>query len=139
MTQTVTVHLPEDVYEQFRRAAIKLRRSVDDLLVEAITVAAPSQFVPVQHLRSDLAQMALLNDAALFQAARATMTPEQRKKLEALHHKQQQQTLTKEEQQEIAALEQLYRDTLLVRAHAAVLLKQRQYDVSDPAQFNSLD
>jgi len=139
MTQSITVHLPEDVYEQFHRAAVRLRRSVDDLLVEAISAAAPSQFVPVQQLRSDLAQMALMNDAALFQAARATLSQAQKERMEALHHKQQQQTLSTEEQQEISALEQLYHDTILVRAQAVILLKQRQYDVSNPAQFISLD
>jgi hypothetical protein len=33
----------------------------------------------------------------------------------------------------------LYRETLLVRLQAAVLLKQRGYDVSDPQQFAPLE
>ena len=82
--------------------------------------------------------MAYLNDAALWQAARATMSAEQRDRLEALHHQQQRQGLTAEEQAEEQALLALYRETLLVRAQAAVLLKQRGYDVSDTRQFTPL-
>ena len=78
--------------------------------------------------------MAYLNDAALWQAGRATMTAEQRERLEALHDKQQREGLTAEEQ----ALLSLYRETLLVRAQAAVPLKQRGYDVSEPLQFAPL-
>ena len=82
--------------------------------------------------------MTYLNDAALWQAARSTMRPEQRGRLEELHDKQQRSGLTGEEQEEEQALLSLYRDTLLVRAQATVLLKQRGYDVSDTSQFAPL-
>ena len=67
------------------------------------------------------------------------MAAEQRERLELLHHKQQSQSLTDDERAEVEALETLYRDTLLVRAQAAVLLKQRRYDISDPTQFAPLE
>jgi uncharacterized protein YnzC (UPF0291/DUF896 family) len=60
------------------------------------------------------------------------MTAEQRERLETLHDKQQREGLTPDEQAEEQALLSLYRETLLVRAQAAVLLKQRGYDVSEP-------
>lgn len=90
-------------------------------------------------MRSALAQMAYLNDAALWQAARSTLPPELRQRLEALHIRQQHVGLSPDEQTEAERLEQLYRDTLLVRAQAAVLLKQRGYDVSDLSQFGLLE
>ena len=62
-----------------------------------------------------------------------------RERLEQLHRQQQRVELTAEEQHEAARLEQLYRDTLLVRAQAAALLKQRGYDVSDHSQFAPLE
>jgi len=46
--------------------------------------------------------------------------------------------LTEEEKGEERELASLYRDTILVRAQAAVLLKQRGYDVSDLSQFEPL-
>lgn len=76
-----------------------------------------------------------LDDAALWQAARATMAPDQRERLAALHDKQQRSGLDADEKAEEAALLALYDETLLVRAQAAVLLKQRGYDVTNPEQF----
>jgi len=136
--QAVTLNLPKTVYEQIRRAAEKAQRPIQDVLIEAVAAVAPVAETAPAALRSALAQMAYLNDAALWQAARTTMTTEQRERLEALHDEQQRRTLTAEEQTEEQALLALYRETLLVRAQAAVLLKQRGYDVSDLKQFEPL-
>jgi uncharacterized protein YnzC (UPF0291/DUF896 family) len=137
--QAITLNLPETVYEQIRQAAEKAQRPVNEVLVEAVTAVAPVIGTVSGEMHTALAQMAYLNDAALWQAARATMATEQRERLEALHDKQQREGLTAEEQAEEQALLALYRETLLVRAQAAVLLKQRGYDVSDPQQFAPLE
>ena len=136
--QAITLNLPETIYEQIRRAAEKARRPVDEVLVEAVTAVAPVMHTASGELRTALAQMAYLNDAALWQVARATMLTEQQERLEALHHKQQSQGLTTEEKAEEQALLALYRETVLVKAQAVLLLKQRGYDVSDPQQFTPL-
>jgi hypothetical protein len=135
---TVTLNLPETIYEQIRQAAEKAQRPIDDVLVEAVAAVAPCMDTGPEDLRSALAHMAYLNDAALWQAARATVAADQRERLAALHDKQQCDTLTAEEQAEERALLALYRETLLVRAQAAILLKQRGYDVSNPEQFAPL-
>ncbi|MCC6551866.1 MAG: hypothetical protein IT372_02440, partial [Polyangiaceae bacterium] len=61
-----------------------------------------------------------------------------RARLEELHDKQQRSGLDAAERAEEQALLDLYHETLLVRAQAAVLLKQRGYDVADPDQFAPL-
>jgi hypothetical protein len=137
--QTITLDVPEPVYQQIRRAAERIRRPINDVLVEAVTAAAPAMTANGRKLRSALAQMAYLNDAALWQAARSTMPIEQRERLAALHETQQQQPLTAKEHGEERALLELYRETLLVRSQAALLLKQRGYDVDDPHQFAPLE
>jgi len=139
MHQFVSVNLPRHLYERIRRAAERRQRPVDEVLIEAISAAAPTLETPQSDMRSALAQMAYLNDAALWQAARSTLPPALRQRLEALHTRQQRAGLSADEQTEAERLEQLYRDTLLVRAQAAVLLKQRGYDVSDPSQFGPLE
>lgn len=133
----VTVHLPENIYKRIRRAAEITRRSLDEVMVEAVSAVALDLETPPA-IRSNLAQMAYLNDAALWQAARATMPADQRARMENLHIKQKKRKLTKAEQAEEQALLKLYRETVLVRAQAAVLLKQRGYDVSDLTQFQPL-
>jgi uncharacterized protein YnzC (UPF0291/DUF896 family) len=134
---SVTLDLPEQVYLQIQKAAEKSDRAVNALLVEAVAAVAPVMDVASDDLRAALAQMAYWNDAALWRAARTTMTTNQRVRLEELHTKQQAEGLTEEEEEE--ALLKLYRETLLVRAQAAVLLKLRNYDVADPTQFSPLN
>ena len=134
----VTLNVPEAAYEKIQRAAEKVQRPVDELLVEAIVAVAPTIESASADLNAALAQMAYLNDAALWQAARSTMAPEQRERLATLHDIQQRRPLSTAEQAENQALLRLYREVLLVRAQAAVLLKQRGYDVIDLTQFEPL-
>jgi len=135
----ITLNVPRAAYEKIQRAAEKVQRSVDELLVEAIVAAAPAIGSPSEELSTALAQMAYLNDAALWQAARSTLAPEQRERLATLHEAQQRCPLSAEEQAEEQKLLKLYREVLLVRAQAAVLLKERGYDVSDLRQFEPLE
>lgn len=137
--QTITLNLPETVYQQIQRAAGKANRPIKEVLVEAVSAVAPVMEMPPSRLRSALAQMAYLNDAALWQAARATLPAQQRERLEALHDEQQREGLTADQRSEERSLVALYRETILVRAQAAVLLKQRGYDVGDLKQFEPLE
>ena len=135
----VTINLSEHVYRQFKRAADSARRPVDEVVAEAVAAAAPVMDTAPGTLRVELAQMAYLNDAALWKAARTTLSREQRERLQSLHDKQQSTGLTPGELTEEQALVKLYRETMLVRAQAVALLQHRGYDVSDPIQFHPLD
>jgi protein-disulfide isomerase-like protein with CxxC motif len=137
-SQSVTVELPEAVYDQFKRAAERTGRPFDQVLAEALAAVAPVLDSAAPGLKSALAHLAYLNDAALWQASRATLAPEQRERLQELHDLQQRGPLGDAERAEEEALRKLYRETLLVRAQAAVLLQQRGYDVTDPDQFAPL-
>jgi hypothetical protein len=66
------------------------------------------------------------------------MLADQRARLEDLHDQKRETGLGAGEDAEEQALLALYRETLLVRAQAAVLLQQRGYDVADPEQFEPL-
>jgi hypothetical protein len=136
--QQITPSLPDGLYEQLQTAAERSHRSLDELLVEVVAAIAPALGTASSGVRSSLAQVAYLNDAALWQAARSTMAPEQRARLSALHDKQQRSGLDPKEKADEQALLSLYDETLLVRAQAAVLLKQRGYDVANPEQFQPL-
>jgi len=135
----ITLNVPRAAYEQIQRAAQKVKRPIDELFVEAIVAAVPTLTSTSTNLKASLAQMSYLNDAALWQASRSTLATEQRERLAALHEAQQRRPLSTEEQIEEQALLKLYREVVLVRAQAAVLLKQRGYDVSDLTQFEPLE
>lgn len=74
-----------------------------------------------------------LDDESLWQVARSRLPDDVSARLEALHLKRQAEALSETERQEISRLLRQYDRTMLLRARAAVLLKQRGYDVSDPA------
>ncbi len=137
--ETVTFDIPRRTYERIKRAAEKKHRAVNDVLAEAVTAVAPVIDTDAIDLQTALAQLTYLNDAALWQAARTAMNVEQRDRLAWLQDKRQRDGLTQEEQSEENTLLKLYRETMLIRAQAAVLLKERNYDVSDPSQFHPLD
>lgn len=137
--QSIAVNIPSTLYNQVQRIAQKLHRSVDDLLTEAATAIVPIIDSNDLELKRTLAQLAYLNDTALWQAARRTMSKEQRERTEMLNWQQQRSGLNVEEKAEQEALLKLYRETLLVRAQALALLKQRNYDVSDPTLLHSID
>ena len=134
----VTVTLPEPVYRRIERAAQQSQRSVAQVLGDAAAALTPEADHLLGDLQTALAQMAFLNDAALWRAARTTFQQEQQQRLEALHDKQQREALSPTEQAEEQALVKLYRETQLVRAHAVMLLRQRGYDVSDPQFFSPI-
>jgi hypothetical protein len=132
--QEVTLHVPERVYDQIRRAAERTHRTIDDILLEALIAAAPTM-LESPAVRSSFAQLTFLNDAALWQAARATMQSDQRERLADLHDKQQREGLSTAERDEEQSLLGLYREMILLRGQAAVLLKRRGYEVHDTQQF----
>ena len=134
----ITLNLPETIYKQVQLVAKNAHRPVNDILLEAVAAIAPVLDSSDNRFKSALAQLSLLNDAALWQAARSMMPVEQRERLESLHDKQQQDGLTEDEKLEEEALLKMYRETILVRAQAAVLLKQRKYNVVDSSQFQSV-
>ena len=135
MNQSVTLTIPSGTYEQFRQAAEKTKRPITSLLTESIVAVAPILNTDSQNLRSSLAHMTYMNDAALWQAVRTSMSSHHKEQLKKLHIKAQRDGLTDEEQKDEKRLLNLYHETQLVRAQAVVLLKQRNYDVSDPSQF----
>jgi hypothetical protein len=131
----VTVNLSELSYRRVQRAAERTQRTVEQLLGDAVAALIPEINDAPTNLKTALAQMASLNDAALWQMARTTLSAEQQRRLEALHDKQQRTHLSPVEREEEQTLVRLYRETQFVRAQAIVLLQQRGYDVSDPEQF----
>jgi plasmid stability protein len=131
-SQAVTVNLPSSLYERLARRASRARRSVEAELVEAVMTSLPEE---PDELPVDLAEaidaLHLLDDEALWRAARTALAPERAARLEELHIKRQGEGLSASEAETTSALMKEYSRTLLVRARAAELLKQRGHDVSE--------
>ena len=134
--QTVTIHLPEAFYERVQRAAQMQQRSLEDFLLDAVITGTPLLDDLPPELAGEMAALVLLNDAGLWLVARRTLSPEKQEQLDTLLHKRGRGELRSEEQPVLDELLSEYERVILARSHAAVLLKQRGYDVSDPSVVN---
>jgi plasmid stability protein len=126
---TLTISLPEPLYERLRDRAQRSGRSIEaeatDVLAATVADAEPL----TTELEEELASLALLDDESLWRAARNRLAAETVERLESLHFKAQDEGLTDTEAQEAATLTRRYERGVLVRAEAAYLLKQRGHDV----------
>ena len=127
MTQTVTLEVPNGLYVHIKKRAEHANRSVED---EVLDVLAATVSTPETDHRETIAALELLDTPALERAARSHLLAEFAAELESLHLKQQREPLTAAESKRAAELIHAYEQAMLIRAHAAVLLKERGMDVS---------
>jgi len=82
-------------------------------------------------LEEAISHLQFLDDEKLWRAARNRLSIEVSTRLEQLHLKQQRDGLTKNEEKTLSKLIFEYERTMLVRAEAARLLKQRGFVISE--------
>lgn len=125
------MNLPGPLYERLARRATSTRRTVEAEVVEAVTLSLPDEPGELSaEMAEAIAALHLLDDEALWWAARTSFAPEKAADLEELHIKRQGSGLSAPESESLAALMKEYTRIMLVRARAAALLKQRGHDVS---------
>ena len=129
-TQTITLQLPELLYRRLKARANQAHRTVEDELLDVLAMAVPVADDLPADLAEAISPLTLLDDEALWRAARSQLSPATAQQLEELHLKHQREGLTEAESQTLAALVRQYERAMLVRAQAAALLKQRGHDVS---------
>lgn len=133
-----TVQLPENLYRRLQEQATIEKRPVDELIQKALARQLPPA-VPVEDdlpplLRDELLAMEQLSDGALWQLAHSTLSPTQLAELDHLNALSP-ESLTAQEQTQQETLLREYDETILRRAHAAMLLHGRGFDVSNPSVF----
>jgi len=125
----VTLELPETLYRTARRVADLTGQTVEAVLQASIAHALPPLDDVPPDEAAELAALALLDDAALWQVARATMSAEEQAELHELLDRQGAGELTAEEQRRLQALLDAYGRLTLRKAHAYLLLARRGYRV----------
>ncbi len=128
MSHSITLNLPEPVYQHVARRARQMQRTIEDELLAAAAGTIPELSADLEH---DLAQLAYLTDDELWQAARTMLPNADNQRAQQLVSKQQSAGLSKSEQCAMNTLLQHFDRTMLVRAQAALLLKQRGFDISE--------
>ncbi len=128
--QTVTLELPEPLYERLRDRAALSQRSVEVEARETLASALQEDDSLPADLEAAIAPLALLSDAELWQAGRTRLSQKTVEQLAELNLKRQREGLTEAEAATAATLIHQYERVMLIRAEAAALLKQRGHDVS---------
>ncbi|NKQ36890.1 MAG: hypothetical protein HF973_14925 [Chloroflexi bacterium] len=131
-----TVNVPENLYRRLQQQASIERRSVDDLVQQTLSRQLPPAVLVEDDLppslRAEMLAMEHLSDAALWSLARSALSPEQLAEMERLRQLAEKRSLTPDERIRQQDLLREYDETILRRAHAAMLLMSRGYDLSDP-------
>jgi plasmid stability protein len=129
--QNVTIRLSDSLYHQFKQRARRTHRSVEDELAAAVEVALPAldELAPTDV--DEMEQMAFLTDQELWQAARSRLTSADSQRMQSLLFQQKRIGLSSDEAAEAEQLVQQQERVMLVRAKATVLLRQRNWDVSE--------
>lgn len=124
--QSITVQLPDNLYQRMRRRARERNRSIEDEVIEvveqAVTTVAPST-------AELLEQLPHLADDDLWRAARLHVASDRAKRMQRLVWKQQGEGLTAAQEDEAQQLQQHAQQVMLIRAEAAALLVERGFNV----------
>lgn len=126
----ITLHLPETLYERFRRRAEWTHRSLETELLDAVASAASGEGEISPELMKAIDALNGLADEELWHLAKAVMSSEASQELEALHSKQRNEGLSPAEEATRVRLIHDYERIMLMRAQAAMLLKSRGHDIS---------
>jgi len=129
--QAVTLQLPSSLFERFKRRADEARRTVEAEILDAVAQAAPETEELPPDLAEFLVRLDAFEDEALWQLARTShLSRDESAELEDLHLKWQSEGLTPAENARTAFLVGQYERAMVLRAHAARVLKERGHDIS---------
>jgi len=126
--QTITLTLPDDLYQRFQQHAALKQRGVAQDLLSLATNALVQDDLPVES-QQEVTALGQLDTPALWQMARRQLTSDKAATLETLLFKQQRTGLTKSEKTRLEQLRHEHDAILLVRASAIGLLHDRGEDV----------
>jgi hypothetical protein len=129
--RTVTLELPEYIYERLEMQAQATTRSVDQVVVQTLARSLPP---PVEkdlspELRAELGAMEDLSDEALWQITQGTMNRDKVALYDVLLERRQAGTLTPEGQEWLTRLREESEVLMLRKAHAYALLQSRGHEL----------
>jgi hypothetical protein len=125
--QTVTLQLPESIYQSARRTSKAVKRPIGEVLVTALKSTLPPLEGLAPEIIEELTALEFLPDEQLWTIARSRLPQPQRRKLSYLLRKNQAGILTEQEEQSLNELIAESERLMLRKARAYVLLKWRGY------------
>jgi hypothetical protein len=126
--RTITVTLPEGLYERVQTTALASARSVEEVCAQSIALSLPEleEELPAP-LRAEVARLALLSDRELAAVAHERMADDRQEQLETLATLHKQQGLTASEEALLPLLLEEAQRLMVRKAEAYRLLARRGY------------
>jgi hypothetical protein len=130
MAATVTLQLPDPIYQRLVNTAIATGRSLEEVMLYALKVGSPPDWENApDEFKADLAALDRLEDEALWKVATGHKTEEEMARHFELLERNKEHTLTPAEQVELVELQSQADLFMLRKAHAAALLHWRGHRV----------
>ncbi len=130
-TQSLTLRIPEPLYQHIKHRAEQAHRSVEEETLELLATAVPSSGNLSVELLQELESLQSLDDSRLWQIARSRFPTAAAGRLQALHEQCRRGRLNLAESEERLGLIDQYERHMVCRAQAAALLQQRGHDVHE--------
>jgi hypothetical protein len=136
MAQSVTLQLPEAVYERVRQTAEVIKLPVEEVLIRTIEAGLPPSVNDLpDSYREEFLSMERLNDDELLKVAESVMSAAQQRRYSLLLRKNRSGTLTENEQKQLITLGAEARKLTLRKSHAYAILKWRGYRIPTLAEL----
>ena len=136
MPESVTVRLPGEALQRFRRGAGAAGKPLEEFLADRLLDAVPSlpeDLAPA--LRAELDALEQLDETALRKVAESRLSPGRQRLYSRLLAKNAAGTATGAERQQMEMLGDEARQLTLKKAHAYLLLKWRGCAIPSISQF----
>lgn len=135
MVATVTLQIPDLIYQRLVSTANATGRSLEEILLHALKVGSPPDWESVpDEFKADLAALDRHEDEALWKIATAKKAPEELTRSDELLELNQNGRLSEAERLELMELRSRSDRFMLRKAQAAALLHWRGYRVPKRGQ-----
>ena len=136
MSETVSLQLPDETLQRYRRGARAARKLLEEFLVERLSEAVPplAEDLP-SPLQEELKRLEELDDTALWKVIRSQLPIARQRQYSRLLTKQSEGTLTAQEKEKLHMLGDEARLLTLKKAHAAMLLQWRGHSLPAPEEL----
>ncbi len=134
--KTITLHIPDELYEQVEKAAQASERLVENVLLDSISLFVNYPQTP-QQLNKWVEQLSGYTDSQLWGVIYHRLAENDALRLSELSEKNKQGTISTHEWDELSNLLHLVDRDMLLRSEALLLLKQRGHDVESYLKLQS--
>jgi hypothetical protein len=132
-TETITLQIPEILYQRLVNTAQAQRRPIEEVIVHALRVGSPPEWDDVpEEFQAELAALDKLDDNSLWQIVRNCKIEKEMERYNFLLQRNSSANITDAEKLELIKLRHEADSFMLCKAQAAVLLRWRGHHVPNP-------